>query len=253
MTEKVVKSVGRVFAILELFDRERRPMSAIDIARHLGFPHTSTLAILKSMQHLGYLNHDRQQRAFMPASSLTQVVEWVVSSVNEETAILAVMQDLHDAIDETVNLSRQTGDFVKIVHGIESTKLLGIRVSPGVVMPLLSSHTGMVALATYPDDEVERIVRDLGKRNHPDSETVSVKDALSKVHEIREQKLSPGYDVYIEGIGIICFPLCSQNGARPFVVAVAGPTERIRRNEAKILSITRKAINRHKTRLAYPV
>lgn len=253
MSAKVVKSVGRVFAILEIFDRERRSLSATEISRLLGYPHTSAVAILKSMQALGYLTHDRSTRSFYPSSRLTQVVEWVITNVHDETAILSVMADLHDEIDETINLSRQTGDFVKIVHGIESTKLLGIRVRQGIVMPLTASHTGMVALATYPDDEVKQIVRDLQKRNYPEARSISVEQALAEVREIRSQQLSRGYDVYIEGIGIIAFPLCSQTDGRPFVVAVAGPTERIRENEEQIIRVAKRAINKHKARLAYPV
>lgn len=253
MVDKIVKSVGRVFSILELFDRERRSLTTAEISRQLNYPNTSTLAILKSMQALNYLAHDRDSRTFFPSASLPQVVEWITSTVQQETAILNVMSDLHEEIDETINLSRQTGDFVKIVHGLESTKLLGIRVRRGVVMPLTSSHTGMVALATYPDNEVTQIVRDLQKRNYPESRTVSVEQALAEVREIREQQLSCGYDVLIKGIGIVSFPLCSQMGGRPFVIAVAGPTDRIRENEGRILKIAKRAINKHKARLAYPV
>jgi len=249
----VIKSVGRVFAILELFDRERRALTPSEVARQLGYPNTSALALLKSMQALGYLTFDQGTRSFYPSSLLTQVVEWTISNLYEETAILNVMDDLHNEIDETINLSRQTGDFVKIIHGLESTKLLGIRVQKGVVMPLTASHTGMVALATYPDEVVKQTVRDLQKRNYPEARSISVEQALAEVREIRSQKLARGYDVYIEGIGAIAFPLCSHTGSHPFVVGVAGPTDRIRSNEARIMKVAKRAINKHKARLAYPV
>ncbi|MDJ0709499.1 MAG: helix-turn-helix domain-containing protein [Woeseiaceae bacterium] len=252
MSGKVVKSVGRVFSIIELYDQERRAMSASEVSRALETPHSSTVAILKSMQELGYLTADPGHRTYLPSIKLTQVVEWIATDLHEETAILAVMEDLHNEVDETINLSRQTGDFVKIVHGLESTKLLGIRVRKGVVMPLTASHTGMVALATYPNEEVKQIVRDQQKRNYPEARSVSVEEALSEVREIRNQQLSPGYDVFIDGIGIIAFPLASQTGARPFVVAIAGPTERIRANEDEIVRAARRAINKHGARLAYP-
>lgn len=253
MSDMVVKSVGRVFSILELFDRERQAMSASEVSRALRYPHSSVVAILKSMHVLEYLSFDRTSRTYYPSSKLTQVTEWVTADVQDEVVILKVMSDLHEDIDETINLSRQTGDFVRIVHGLESTKLLGIRVRQGVTMPLIGSHTGMVALATFPDDDVKRIVLDLQKRDYPEARSLSVEQALGEVREIRQQQLSTGYDVFVDGIGIIAFPLCSQNGSVPFVVAIAGPTERIRSNEFEIINSAKRAINRHQARLAYPV
>ena len=252
-SENVVKSVGRVFAILELFDRERRALTASTVAHQLSYPHSSTVAILRSMQTLGYLTHQRDTRTYYPSSQLCQVSEWVISNLHDETAILGVMSDLHNDIDETINLSRQTGDFVRFVHGIESTKLLGIRVRPGLVMPLTASHTGMVALATYTDEEVTQIIRDLRRRNYPEARSISIEDALREVRQIRNERLSKGYDVYVKGIGIIAFPLHSQTGSRPFVLAIAGPTERIRENEDRIIRVAKKSINKHKARLAYPL
>lgn len=253
MSDAVVKSVGRVFAVLELFDRERRALSASEISRALKYPHSSAVAILKSMLTLGYLTLDPGGRAFFPSAKLTRVLEWITTDLHDEAAILGIMEDLHNEVDETINLSRQTGDFITIIHGIESTKLLGIRVRKGSVMPMTKSHTGMVALATYPDDEVRQIIVDQQKRNYPGTRSLTVEQALDEVRQIRKQRLSPGYDVLVEGIGIIAFPLCSQVGSRPLIVAVAGPTERIRSSESNIIRSAKKAINRHKARLAYPV
>ena len=252
MTAKIVKSVGRVFDILELFDRERRPLSATTISRLLRYPHSSTVAIVKSMQKLGYLVYDRNVRAYSLSAKLPQIAEWIVTDVHTETTILNVMADLHAEIDETINLSRHTGDFVKIVHGLESSKLLGIRVQQGIVMPLTGSHTGMVALSTYPDDEVENIIGDLRRRKYPQNREVTPEQALREVRAIRAERLSRGYDVYVDGIGIIAFPLVSANGARPFVVAIAGPTERMRTGEDEILRAAREIIERHGAELAYP-
>ena len=55
MNDSIVKSVGRVFEVLELFDAERAALTATTIARTLKYPASSTVALLKSIVRLGYL------------------------------------------------------------------------------------------------------------------------------------------------------------------------------------------------------
>ena len=260
VSQRIIKSVGRVFGILELFDRERRALSATDVSRALSYPHSSTVALLKSMLSLGYLTAGPGGKTFQPSTRLGQVVEWITTDLQDEVAALGVMKDLHETLDETINLSRQMGDFVTIVRGLESTRLLGIRVREGAVMPLTTSHSGRVVLATYTDEEVRRIVTDQRQRAYPGSRLATIDQILAEVRRIRREELSPGYNVMVDGIGIVAFALKSQNEDnsdtqlihRPLVVAVAGPTDRIRRSEQRIIRAARRAIARHNATLAYP-
>lgn len=253
MPDKVIKSVGRVFEILEMFERERRPLGAIEIARELGYPHTSTLAILKSIQALGYLSLDREGWTFSPTHALPQLTEWVTESLNGETGIMNVLGALHRATGETINLSRRTGEFIKIVYGLESTKTVSINVRQGVLMPINASHTGMVALAALPDDEVARIIRHLQSVQYPEARSMTVKEAFDEIGLIRKARFAPGYDMYISGIGAVCFPVRSKTGAHSYVVGVVGPSDRIRAEEKQINKAAQKALEENDVRLAYPV
>lgn len=252
MSDKVVKSVGRVFRILELFDRERRPLSGIEVARQLGYPHTSTLALLNSMHALGYMSHDRETWTFLPSQSLPQITEWITNSLQSESAILNLLSDLQEATGETINLSRQAGEFIKIIYGLESTKTVAVSVRQGVVMPINASHTGMVALASQPDSEVTRIIQLLQATKYSEARHVTVPQALEEVRTIRRQQYAPGYDLYIGGIGAVCFPVVSSDGGRPFVVGVVGPTDRIKAQEELIIKAAKKAVKDYDIKLAYP-
>jgi len=55
MSGDVVKSVGRVLEVLDFFRQQRNPAKANDIGLALGYPKSSTNALLKSMVSLGYL------------------------------------------------------------------------------------------------------------------------------------------------------------------------------------------------------
>lgn len=252
MSDKVIKSVGRVFEILQMFERERRPLGAIEIARELGYPHTSTLAILKSIQALGYLSLDREGWTFLPTYALPHLTEWVSESLHGEVGIMNVLASLHQEMGETINLSRQSSEFIKIVYGLESTKNVSISVRQGVLMPINGSHTGMVALASLPDDEVARIIRKLQSVKYPEARAMTVKQAFEEVSVIRKARFAPGYDMYISGIGAVCFPVRSDVGGRSYVVGVVGPSDRIRAEEKQIIKAAEQALEENNIRLAYP-
>ncbi|GLQ22085.1 IclR family transcriptional regulator [Algimonas porphyrae] len=248
---KVVKSVGRVFEVLELFELERRPLNASEISKRLDYPHSSTLALLKSMETLGYLGHEREDWSFLPTRKLGQLVEWIDSSIHHDKNILSVMEDLHVATGETINLSRRSGEFIRIVHGLESTHPISISVRQGVLMPVTGSHTGLVSLAALPDSEISEIVRKLQGQPYSSAGPTSVADILSIAKKVRKRKFAPGYDVYINGIGAVCFCVWSDEQKRVLVIGVVGPSDRIRDQEEFIIRIAKEAMDRHNVELHY--
>ena len=71
MDRDAVKSARRAFEILELFDRERRPLALKDILEALGYPASSGSALLKSLVALGYLDYDRDRRTYFPTMRIS--------------------------------------------------------------------------------------------------------------------------------------------------------------------------------------
>ena len=54
-----MQAVERIFSILQLLDDVEQPMGLIEIRRQLGYPESSTAAILSALATVGYLRHDR--------------------------------------------------------------------------------------------------------------------------------------------------------------------------------------------------
>jgi DNA-binding IclR family transcriptional regulator len=60
--DEVVKSAARVMRILEYFDRRKSCANVHAVATALGYPPSSTGALLRSLAATGYLHHDRANR-----------------------------------------------------------------------------------------------------------------------------------------------------------------------------------------------
>src|SRR3546814_16050692 len=84
--QKTVKSAGRVLEILEYFDDLQRQSTVMEIADALGYPQSSTSALLRSLVGMGYLNYDAHARTYITskigrASCRERVCQYVYISV----------------------------------------------------------------------------------------------------------------------------------------------------------------------------
>ena len=230
MAEKIVKSVRRVFEVLELFSREQRPLAAVDVARKLELPLTSTHAILKSMRALGYLLYEESSWRYFPAHTLPNLVEWVRDSIAGEIDLLDFLTALSRATGETINLSRRINDDVKIIYGLETSRAVGVTVSIGTVMPVGSSLTGLTAMACLDAATRKDVIESMRLRNGND--TFDADRYASVSRSLRRDGMVTRCDVYIRGVGAICMPVMGMGGQEPLIVGVVGPSERIKQNEA---------------------
>ena len=67
--DQIVKSVARTCQTLVYFDEVQRPLSVVEVSKELGYPQSSTSALLKSLVKLGFLTHDAERRVIFPPSA----------------------------------------------------------------------------------------------------------------------------------------------------------------------------------------
>lgn len=231
MSDKIVKSVRRVFEVLELFGREQRPLPAVDVARKLEFPLTSTHAILKSMRALGYLSYEESTWSYFPAHTLPNLVEWVRDSIAGEIDLLDFLTALSRQTGETINLSRRINDEVKIIYGLESSHPVGVFVSMGTLMPIGGSLTGLTALACLDSPTRKELLETLRSSTDAARGAFDADQYASVSRSLRRDGMVMRCDVYIRGVGAICIPVMGMGIAEPLVVGIVGPSDRIKENE----------------------
>lgn len=252
MSDKIVKSVRRVFEVLELFGREQRPLPAVDVARKLDFPLTSTHAILKSMRALGYLSYEESTWSYFPSHTLPNLVEWVRDSIAGEIDLLDFLTALSRATGETINLSRRINDEVKIIYGLESSHPVGVFVSMGTLMPIGGSLTGLTAMACLDTDTRKQLIETLRSNGDASRGAFDPEQYASVARSLRRDGLVMRCDVYIRGVGAICVPVLGMGMDEPLVVGIVGPSDRIKDNESAYKRDIKALIRRLRIRTFYP-
>lgn len=230
MTESTVKSVRRVFEILELFDQERRPLPAKEVAKRLGYPLTSAHALLKSIHALGYADFDSSTWSYVPSPGFSSLLDWVRDFLLREHTILDFAKELNESTRETINVSRRSTNTVRIIHGLESKNSVGVSVRVGTTMPVLESLTGIVSVAGMSTEEFREFRANYAPKLVGTDSGIDEAAILDVHHQIRETGSAMSCDLLVKGIGAICAPIRTEASGEILVIGIVGPSERIRAN-----------------------
>ena len=247
MTSVISKSVARIFEVLELFQKTRRPMRAIDIQRTLGYPQPSTLALLKNLVELGYLSFDRLQKTYFPTLQLARLAQWVEPALVGQGWLAQIVDDLSLACNETTSVVGQNDMHTQMIYVRKAEHPLALQVEAGLGAPLCTTAVGRAILSLQDKDQIEALVAETNKmeKRSRSGITHDIDQVMLSVHTIRDKGYLTAYDMYLQGVGTIVIPIAADFNGHPIAIAVAGTTDRIRGQETFILRTLQTTIQRY--------
>jgi len=226
--EGSVKSATRVFDILELFEDCRVPLSATEIVRKLGWPQSSTVALLKTLVALGYLAYDTFERTYLPTMRVALLGGWLFEALGPDRRLLELIRTVSAETAETVALSAQTDLEMQFLHVERGTKPLTLTVVAGDRTALLTTVIGIVALSGRPDETIARYVERANRRMRDPAYHADLRHVMEQVSSVREKGFGEGESEFSAGVGALAWLLPPLPGDRRVVLSVAGAADMIR-------------------------
>jgi DNA-binding IclR family transcriptional regulator len=238
----IVKSAARVFDVLEMFDRERRPLTLKAVRGRLKLAPSSGAAILKSLVTLGYLDYDRGTRSYFPTMRLALLGQWVPGALFGDGAkVLKLMQRLHRVTGQSVLLATQSDLDAQYVHAVHGGEPLQAAVPPGTLRPLTGSGVGWLLLSRQSEAAIEALCRRIDIESAKRVDRAALKRNIAMVR--RDGYVFSRHTVR-RGVGIIAMLLpermLGRALGRPFAIGVAGNVTQLEAEEATILAALRK-------------
>lgn len=234
----MVKTAGRVFAILEYFREVRGPLSVREIAEHFGYPFSSTSVLVKSLATLGYLTYDRDQRAFFPTLRVATLGDWLYDAMYGGEEVLRLLEAISRETGETAMLAVQNDIHAQYVHIVPNKlQVIQLNVPIGTRRPLCWSGTGWAILSQHADESIEYLIeRTLTRmRGDPVIAAMTREKTFAQVREVRKTGFALTNSTVTEGAGVIAAPLpMAANGMR-LAVAAGGVAGRLLAHKADIM------------------
>ena len=242
--EDVIKSVQRVFEILEWYDSQRRPVGATDVARGLHYPVSSTSSLLKSMVACGYVAFDPIHRTYFPTLRLNRQSSWLDCEWYGSGRLRGLVRELQQMTGEVVSLSCRNDLQMTFVDVVKPVEVEDAGAEAGASAPLFNSSVGAAALSCHTDREIAGLIERYNRRAYRPQAKVNAAMVLPMVRQARAAGHIAGYGLYREQTGAVAWAIPARRGGPPVVVAVAGPKERVYAAEEAIVAAGRSALRR---------
>tara|TARA_B110000977_G_C11064191_1_gene487146 strand:+ start:75 stop:821 length:747 start_codon:yes stop_codon:yes gene_type:complete len=246
MNKDVVKSVGRVFSVLELFKTHQKPMTATEVCNYLDYPKSSADALLKSLVSLGYLTLDINTTKYFVSLRVTKLGDWLPELFGASSDALQILDHIHKALGETVTLSMPNGMHMQLITVITGTFPISLSFQQGTKLPLFTTGIGIVQLATRSDEEIAKALKRANRRATNAQQRVNLEDLMVNIELTRAKGYCEAYDRFVPDTGAIAMALPGISSESSLVVAVGGLSDRIKKNEGKIIQEMRQAIRHYK-------
>tara|TARA_R110001606_G_scaffold12165_4_gene52333 strand:- start:11280 stop:12050 length:771 start_codon:yes stop_codon:yes gene_type:complete len=222
-----VKSAARVLLIFEYFEKMRSPRTLSEIAHDMDYPVSSTLALLRSINSMGYLNYDSEKKTYSPSIRFSILGEWIRDQLFEGSAIEQMMEHLATITQESVLLGTQNGLRIQQVRIVHTAQSLSYAPPVGTWRPLLRSSAGRVLLSKQSEEEVVKAVERINALGSDEGRVFDIGDVLKDIRSVRKNGYSYSSNVFVKGAAIVSVALPEHAGIVPMAISVAGPTSRV--------------------------
>ncbi|CAN5650695.1 hypothetical protein BH09PSE5_BH09PSE5_17940 [soil metagenome] len=244
-----VKSAERVVRVFEYFAQRRAPATLTQIASTLGYPPSSTFALLNTLKDLGYLDYSRDDRTFVPTVRTALLGIWVNDALISDSTIVRLMYDLRDETGGNATLGVQSGLQVQYIHVVKGSDALErTDVTTGVVRPLLRSAMGDVILALKSRSELRAIVNRINA-DEPDDRRTKLADVEARIQLCRDRGYAWSEGMATPGSGIIAMLLAAPQHQPPMVLGLGGKISMLRANRTRFVQALQKVVSLHRAHM----
>lgn len=224
-----VKTALRVIEIIELFAREKQPLSLTEISRALKAPVSSCLALIRTLMQLGYLYETGKRQSYYPTSRLYIMAQKIYDFDPILEQVRPSLEALRNATEETVVLGRFTPDMkVMYIEAVESTHPIRYVAVAGMRRDFYANSIGKALLSQLPDDERKRLFKNTLFEKFNKKTLTTPEQIEADLQKSLERGWYENSGESIADVGGIAWPL-RLNGAL-YAISIAGPIYRIQEN-----------------------
>jgi DNA-binding IclR family transcriptional regulator len=234
-----VKSAERTLSLFELFSLYQRPMVVGEIAKALDIPQPSVSMLVRNLTSLGYLEHDRAARTYVPTIRIMLLGTWIQRRFSEEDNLERRIDALMRRVQQTVMVTIQNGVHSQYVL-VQMPRNPDLAVQSGLLRPITCTAAGRVLLSLKSDVEVEAIVRRCNSEVTEDRLRVKPQEFMQLIAEIREQGFAKTAGDMTPGRSVIAVSIVGPFSRLPLAVGVGGLTDRIKGSEDEIITALRE-------------
>jgi DNA-binding IclR family transcriptional regulator len=247
-----VKSAVRVLEILELLARAREPVPLREVAAELGYPRSSTHALLQTLVARGYASKNGHER-YALEDGVRHGPGWIDRA---EAQLLAaarpVMEEMRDRLGETVFLGVRlpSGDVRRLEKCVSrhAVRYDTDRITPA---PAYCTAMGRTMLAYWDSDALRRYLKRVRLVAHTPNTITDPEKLLVLLARIRKQGHAVVDQEYVIGGVGVAAPVRDRSGAVVAVLNIGAVVPRFAAARAQLIDGVKQGAAQVSRRLGY--
>jgi IclR family acetate operon transcriptional repressor len=222
-----VQSVDRALQIIETLAEDDEGYRLTDLAIRTGLSPSTVHRLLTTLEARRFVQFDRDISKWHIGAQSFVVGSTFVRRRNFAAQALPYLRKLRDQTRETANLAVVDDESIIVFSSIESREIMRSLTKVGGRVAMIASGVGKAVLATYSDDDVNRIIQHQGMPRLTEKSIVRAGDLFRELENVRKQ----GYAVDDEEarLGLRCIAAVVFNDCNEplAAISVSGMTDRL--------------------------
>ncbi len=224
--EANVKTALRVIEIIELFAREARPLALSELAKLLGVPVSSCLALLRTLSSLGYLYEAGRRQGYYPTGRLLAMAQRISKADPILEKVQPSLEELRDTTTETVVFAKlDVNNRVLYLDVLASPHPISYVAVAGAQKDLHANSLGKALLSTLDAADRHKLLA-----HHPmpayNPRTLVTVDAIEgDIQDSLKRGWFANLGESMPDVGAIAWPV--KISGNDYAISIAGPLYRI--------------------------
>lgn len=210
-SENLVNSVNKAFRILEAFTSTQSELSLTQLTRMLGYPKSTTLNLIRTLEANGYLLQAPNSQAYQLGYKLMGLSYNLRSAIPVIQYATPFLEELQIKTGENIYLTSHVDGKVLYLEGLYSSLRIGNYSIAGKLLPLHCTGCGKAMMAYLPQEEIDDIIDRHGLVQITKNTIVDRERLDRELEQIRSQ----GYamDIEEETLGVKCIAVAIRDGS----------------------------------------
>jgi DNA-binding IclR family transcriptional regulator len=218
------KSFYKINDILSLFLKKNK-WTLTEISNELRIPKSTVFSILSTLTETSFL--EKEANHYMLGMKILRLSNIIRSENKIKDIILPELNQLHNKVNETINLTRIYEYRAIYIESLHSNHPIRPQSSIGITAPLYCTGVGKAMLAFQDDKYIEEYVNKVKLIKHTETTITTRKKLLEELEKIRKKGYANDISEFEEGVRCIAVPLNVSNSKVEYAISIAGIIDRM--------------------------
>src|SRR5437660_4747209 len=221
-----ITSLQRGLLLLQLFAQSERGLTAKQVTKLSGLPFSTVHRFLVNLETAGYLNCSGEGVYYLGVACF-EVGQAAVGQLDIRRLSLPCLQELNQQTRETIHLTVRHGLFAVYVEKLDSPEQLRIHSRIGASVPLYCTAVGKVMLAFTPQEEREKLLRQLELKRLTPNTVGNMQELRTELYRVEKNGYACDLEEHELHIRCIADPIWDQNAGIHASLSITAPMVRM--------------------------